>query len=1298
MSSVLAALLLCAGSAWAAGLIEPRPSLQPPSAVHRATDDQKPADNRIPGHYIVILKGSVEHPGAVAEAQAESRDGELGFVYRHGIKGYSVSDLSKSDVESLRGDPRVKFVEPDRKVEATAQTTPNGVKRIGAATNPALDIDQTDDVRIDADVAVIDTGIDYTHPDLNVAGRTNCVPSNEDPEGSEWNVEFCVDNSGVDAQGHGTHVAGTVGALDNGIGVVGVAPGARLWGVRALNNEGFGATSWVIAGINWVTAHASQVEVANMSLSGYGRSPAQEAAIKASVEAGVVYVVAAGNNSVNATAYTPANDPNVITVSALADSDGKAGGTGGNCAGKDDNLATFSNWGADVEIAAPGTCIHSTLPVGGSELGANYGSLNGTSMASPHVAGAAAVLAAKSNPNSKADVEAIRQTLTDDASLGWEDSMGDGRFEPLLYLGAEPLKTLEVGTGGWSTDATKGTTLTGAINPRGQKAEYRFEYGPTTSYGSSAPASPGVKEGKYAALSQSLSSLELGKTYHYRLSATTTSGTVYGKDRTFTPSLWSKQAPSGVQSSEFENLYGVSCPTDTMCMAVGWRYNVNEPPWNIIFSYELSEGKWSYVPMPIPAGGSFPSIESISCKSATSCIAVGKVQMANQVVVPLAESWDGSKWTIQSIPAPATEATLPYAHLEDVSCASASECTAVGYFKAVNVGLELPAWQTYVARWKGGSWSNSYPLAPGSGFLESISCTSASFCAATAGSLLMTWNGSSWSSQEVGPEVYRDVSCTSQSFCLAVSPELTIGTWDGTQWTTAKRAKEESLLTQETSLMNVACLSPSDCVASGYSYFPTIPTGGSGTYALTPATEAWNGTEMRPQAAPRETNEFGGYTNLDCSPSHTCVAVGITVGEKQRQLIASMPDRRPTATTEAPTGVGASKATLRGSVNPTGVATSYRFEWGTSAAYGNSAPASPKAIGAGTKGVEASESLTGLTPETTYHYRLVAESEGGAAKGEDQTFTTPAVAVTEPASGVGLSAAKLNGKVEPSGIATSYQFEYGTTTSYGSKAPASAKSIGSGMGYVSVGQTVEALKAATTYHYRMVATNSQGTFYGKDATFTTAAPLHWFACAEQTGGRFSNSKCSTESLPWKWESLKLKEGEKTNVTAKGNPIAFSSSIGGFGGSFSCATALSAASLENPSGGANGIGNAEIAFSACKGEGGWSSLQSHAGLSRGLETGTGHDRWQNLCPALAQRRDDLLQRHLRRMQRRRHLQTRRHSQGLLLQCQLADRIQRRKHRRRAEGGQPRRPESDRGRLGRAGNERRGIPQGPRPAGR
>ncbi len=1069
-------------SAWAApGEIPGRPDAGPPQ-LPQAAPAQAEASSRIPGRYIVVLKGSVEHPGSVAEAQTESRDGELGLIYRSAIKGYS-AELSKSAVQSLREDPRVKFVEPDRKVEATAQTTPTGVKRIGAATNPALDIDQTDDVRIDADVAVIDTGIDHTHPDLNVAGRTNCVPANEDPEGPEKEAKFCADNSGADAYGHGTHVAGTIGALDNGIGVVGVAPGARLWAVRVLNNEGDGATSWIIAGIDWVTAHASQIEVANMSLAGYGRSAAQEAAIKASVEAGVVHVVAAGNSSVNASAYTPANDPNVITVSALADTDGKAGGKGGKCAGKDDNLAQFSNWGSDVELAAPGTCINSTLPVAGSKLGASYGSLNGTSMASPHVAGAAAVLAAKSNPSSKKDVEAIRQTLIDEGSLDWEDNMGDGRFEPLLYLGAEPLSALEVGSGGWSTDATKGTTVTGAINPRGQKAEYQFEYGPTTSYGSSAPASPGVKEGKYAALSQQLPNLELGKTYHYRLSATTASGTVYGKDRTLTPSLWSRQAPSGVPSFEFENLYDVSCATETSCVAVGWRYNASEPPWNIIFSYKLSEGKWSYVTMPIPEGGDFAQIDSVSCKSASSCIAVGKVQMENGVVVPLAEVWDGSKWTIQSIPAPATEATVPYARLEDVSCASTSECMAVGYFKAADVNPEYPEqplWQTYVAHWKGGKWTNSYPLAPNTRFMERVSCTSASFCASVGWGNLMTWNGSSWTSHSVDVNVLpRGLSCTSSAFCLAVSPEAYVEVWDGTDWSAVERKN------QGTALWGVSCLSPSGCVASGYYLFALNPTGGGGTYAATPATEVWNGTEMNSQATLRETEEFGEYVSVDCNSSHSCFAVGTMVGEKQKHLIASTPDRRPTASTKPVTGVEVVKATLKGTVNPNGVDTGYSFEWGTSTAYGNSVPVSPKAIGSGTEALEVSEALSGLAPSTAYHYRVVAESQGGMVRGADHTFTTLPVAETEPASNLSTTGATLRGKVDPAGIETSYQFEYGTTTSYGSKVPASAKGIGSGAGYVSVNEVIEGLKAATTYHYRVVATNSKGTYFGEDKTFMT---------------------------------------------------------------------------------------------------------------------------------------------------------------------------------------------------------------------
>jgi subtilisin family serine protease len=230
---------------------------------------------------------------------------------------------------------------------------------------------------VDVDIAVIDTGIDVHHPDLNVVGGVNCST------GTSYD----------DANGHGTHVAGIAAAQDNGIGVVGVAPGARLWAVRVLDASGSGGWSSVICGIDWVTAHASEIEVANMSLAGPGTQGscddgALREAICKSVESGVTYVVAAGNSSVDVAGQVPASFPEVITVSALADYDGLSGGVGKvtcEAEGNDDTLAGFSNYGAGVDLIAPGVCITSTWKGGG------YNTVSGTSMASPHVTGAAAL-------------------------------------------------------------------------------------------------------------------------------------------------------------------------------------------------------------------------------------------------------------------------------------------------------------------------------------------------------------------------------------------------------------------------------------------------------------------------------------------------------------------------------------------------------------------------------------------------------------------------------------------------------------------------------------------------------------------------------------------------------------------------------------------------------------------------------------------------------------------------------------------------------------------------------------------
>ena len=406
------------------------------------------------GQYIVVLRDHVGDPRAVANALARAHGLGLGLVYSSALKGFSAR-IPERALAALARDPRVDYIEADQWVQAFAQTIPTGVERIFAYENLNITIDGSDDYRIDVDVAVIDTGIDLDHPDLNVVGSTNCAKGG--PFGGD-----CKDGEGNDGNGHGTHVAGTIAAIDNGIGVVGVAPGARLWAVRVLDNNGSGWMSWIIGGIDWVTANADIIEVANMSLGCECSSSAMNTAIANSVAAGVVYAVAAGNSNKDAATFSPANHPDVITVSALADFDGLAGGLGSpTCrTDQDDTGADFSNWGSLIEVAAPGVCILSTWNDGGTNT------ISGTSMASPHAAGAAALLASgASDPTSKADVDAIIATIVAEGNFDWIDDSGDGIPEPFLDVGYSPVFNPATVAGEGGTTPASATPVASITSP-----------------------------------------------------------------------------------------------------------------------------------------------------------------------------------------------------------------------------------------------------------------------------------------------------------------------------------------------------------------------------------------------------------------------------------------------------------------------------------------------------------------------------------------------------------------------------------------------------------------------------------------------------------------------------------------------------------------------------------------------------------------------------------------------------------------------------------------------------------------
>ncbi len=337
-----------------------------------AQPDRRAGDDAVEGLYIVTLQPGND-PEREAPGLAKEHGGRAKHVYKRALRGFAFEG-SDEDAEKLARHPKVRTVVPDQRVEATAQTVPTGIGRIDGPMSGTVSGNGAG--AVDVDIAVLDTGIDMDHPDLNVVGGVNCST------GSSYD----------DGNGHGTHVAGSAAAKDDSVGVVGVAPGARLWAVRVLDNTGNGTWSSVICGIDWVTVHASTIEVANMSLGGAGSAGSctdggLREAICRSVTSGVPYTVAAGNSGIDVAGYVPAAFPEVITVSALADFNGlPGGGAGSTCRGdQDDTLADFSNYGAGVDLIAPGVCITSTWKGGG------YNTTSGTSMASPHVTGAAAL-------------------------------------------------------------------------------------------------------------------------------------------------------------------------------------------------------------------------------------------------------------------------------------------------------------------------------------------------------------------------------------------------------------------------------------------------------------------------------------------------------------------------------------------------------------------------------------------------------------------------------------------------------------------------------------------------------------------------------------------------------------------------------------------------------------------------------------------------------------------------------------------------------------------------------------------
>ncbi|HXT68881.1 MAG TPA: S8 family peptidase [Vicinamibacterales bacterium] len=351
-------------------------------------------------HYIVVLdedaagqQGNMSRTASTANEMAFRAGGEITNVYAHAINGFSAR-MSDTQAVALSEDPRVRFVEEDSMMFATATQTnpPWGLDRIGQRDLPLNQTYSYTSTGSGVNVYIIDTGIRTTHTQFG--GRASKV---FDSIGDGQN--------GNDCNGHGTHVSGTVGGS-----TYGVAKAVRLFAVRVLSCSGSGSNSGVIAGVDWVTANHVSPAVANMSLGG-GVSTALDTAVRNSIASGVTYAIAAGNSNINAANASPARVSEAITVGASTSSDARA---------------SFSNFGSVVDIFAPGVGILSAWRT--SDTATN--TISGTSMATPHVAGVAARYLQN---NRTASPATVRNAIVNAATLNHLSGLPTGTANRLLF-------------------------------------------------------------------------------------------------------------------------------------------------------------------------------------------------------------------------------------------------------------------------------------------------------------------------------------------------------------------------------------------------------------------------------------------------------------------------------------------------------------------------------------------------------------------------------------------------------------------------------------------------------------------------------------------------------------------------------------------------------------------------------------------------------------------------------------------------------------------------------------------------
>ena len=347
----------------------------------------------IPDSYIVVMKPATATTRSIKTGLAKKFGGTVEQDFGAALNGFEAT-MSETEAKRLAADPKVAYVEQNQTVSLLATQTGAtwGLDRIDQRARPLSTTYTYPRTASNVTAYIIDTGIRFAHGDFG--GRATS------------GYDAVDGGTADDCNGHGTHVAGTVGGA-----TWGVAKAVRLVGVRVLNCSGSGTNAGVIAGVNWVTQNARKPAVANMSLGG-GASTALDNAVANSIASGVSYALAAGNSSANACSSSPARVPSAITVGATTSTDARA---------------SYSNYGTCLDIFAPGSSIKSAWYT--SNTATN--TISGTSMASPHVAGVAA-LVLSANPSFTP--QQVRDNLVNSATPNVVTSPGTGSPNRLLFV------------------------------------------------------------------------------------------------------------------------------------------------------------------------------------------------------------------------------------------------------------------------------------------------------------------------------------------------------------------------------------------------------------------------------------------------------------------------------------------------------------------------------------------------------------------------------------------------------------------------------------------------------------------------------------------------------------------------------------------------------------------------------------------------------------------------------------------------------------------------------------------------